>query len=340
MRKTIALAAVAAIASCSTNPFVDPAKVPSGSVATLPGTDNPTAKKALERVEPTQEQGGANLGDGYAQDITFDPKTNSFTVDNLAFDGANIYRLPATQPGGGALPYTVYESTDVVQDSVTGAPINQLTHRLLAGVSKTGRTEFAIVRTGDYLGYGFGGFVMKRHDGVTLPTEGQANYKGDYAGLRDFNGIGGLEYTTGKMSIDIDFSDFNAGDAVKGSIENRQIFDRFGNNITPQVLAAMDAKYDKNDIAPPSSALPTLVFRIGPGAIDKNGELNGLLDSQVIDYNGDVPAVAAFETGKYYAMISGSGADEVVGIVVVTSADARLGGVTARETGGFILYRP
>jgi hypothetical protein len=340
MRKTIALAAVAAIASCGTNPFVDPATIPSGSVATLPGTDNPSAKKAIERVEPTQDQGGANLGDGYAQDITFDPVSKSFTVDNLAFDGANIYRLPATQPGGGALPYTVYESADVVQDDVTGVPINQLTHRLLAGVSKTGRTEFAIVRTGDYLGYGFGGFVMKRHDGVSLPSSGQASYSGDYAGLRDFNGIGGLEYTTGKMQIDIDFKDFNAGDAVKGRIDNRQIYDINGTNITRQVLDAMDAKYDKDDKVAPSGALPTLLFRIGPGTIDKNGELNGALDSQVIDYNGDRPAVTEFETGKYYAMISGSGADEVVGIVVVTSANPSVDGVTARETGGFILYRP
>jgi hypothetical protein len=340
MRKTIALAAVAAIASCSTNPFVDPATIPSGSVATLPGTDKPKATKALVRMEPTQQQGGGDAGDGYAQDVSFDPATNTFTIDNLAFDGENTYRLPATQPGGGALPYSVYESADIVRDPVTGAPINQLTHRLLAGVSKTGRTEFAIVRTGDYIPYGFGGFVLKRNDAVTLPTSGQATYNGDYAGLRDFSGKSGLEYASGKMTLDIDFNDFNAGDAVKGTIYDRQIFDLDGNNITRRVLDAMDAKYDDLNKVPPSSALPVLSFRIGPGAIDKNGELNGALDSQVIDYRGERPAVAEFETGKYYAMVSGAGADEVVGIVVVTSADPRVDGVVTRETGGFILYRP
>lgn len=340
MRKTIALAAVAALASCGTNPFVDPATIPSGSVATLPGTSDPSAKRSIERVEPTQGQGGANPGDGYAQDITFDPVSKSFTVDNLAFDGANIYRLPATQPGGGALPYTVYESADVVQDDVTGAPINQYTHRLLAGVSRTGRTEFAIVRTGDYLDYGFGGFVIRRHDGVTLPSSGQASYSGDYAGLRDFNGIGGMEYTTGTMQIDIDFKDFNDSDAVKGTIYNRQIFDINGNNITRQVLDAMDAKYDESNKVAPSAALPTVVIHTGPGTIDRNGELNGVLDSQVLDYNGERPTLTEFEAGKFYAMISGSGADEVVGVVVITSEDPRVDGVTTRETGGFILYRP
>jgi hypothetical protein len=39
----------------------------------------------------------------------------------------------------------------------------------------------------------------------------------------------------------------------------------------------------------------------------------------------------------YYGVISGTNADEVVGVIVVTS---EFDGYTARETGGFILYRP
>ncbi len=84
------------------------------------------------------------------------------------------------------------------------------------GSAGTGRTEFAIVRTGAYRDFGFGGFVMKRNDNVVLPSSGQAAYTGDYGAVRDFSGATGLEYVTGDMDIAIDFEDFNDGNAVQG----------------------------------------------------------------------------------------------------------------------------
>ena len=50
--------------------------------------------------------------------------------------------------------------------------------------------------------------------------------------------------------------------------------------------------------------------------------------------------VKVYEDGKYFAVLAGSGANmEVTGIVVIESQDPIVDGVTARETGGFILYR-
>ena len=51
----------------------------------------------------------------------------------------------------------------------------------------------------------------------------------------------------------------------------------------------------------------------------------------------------SFEAGKFYAIMSdspGGNANEVVGIISVTAEDPRAtgGGLTVRETGGFILY--
>jgi hypothetical protein len=181
---------------------------------------------------------------------------------------------------------------------------------------------------------------MKREGGVVLPTTQQAAYSGDYAAVRDFSGVGGLEYATGDMTMAIDFEDFNAGDAVQGQVTNRQIFDVNGNNITGAVLAAIDAKFDPDDIALPSTELPVLNFRVGPGVIDANGEIRGLLDSVVVDYRGDRPEIVEYEAGNYYAIVSGDNADEVVGIIVVESEEPRIDGVSTRETGGFILYRP
>jgi hypothetical protein len=53
-------------------------------------------------------------------------------------------------------------------------------------------------------------------------------------------------------------------------------------------------------------------------------------------------AAVGIESGNYYGVISGEGANqELVGIIVITSGDPRFGDgdVTVRETGGFIVYR-
>jgi hypothetical protein len=288
----------------------------------------------------------ARAGNGFVAGVTYtaasggNPET--FTVDGLAFDGGNVYQRDDQVDSLG--PFAVYEADSVYNDDVTGVPINQLTHRAVYGVSRSGRTQFAIVRTGAYIPYGFGGFVYQRNGSVTLPTTGQARYTGEYAGLRDFDGAGGLEYTTGSMTVDIDFNDFNEGDGVKGAVRNRAIFDLDGQDITNDVVSALNTEYGTS-----LSQLPTLLFTIGPGALDANGEIGGSLQSTVVSDGG---AAEVYESGNrtgscdgcgYFAVISGDatsgGNDEIVGILVVESADPRFDGVTARETGGFLLYR-
>ena len=199
------------------------------------------------------------------------------------------------------------------------------------------------MRTGSYIPYGFGGFIFSRNTGVTLPTSGQAKYTGTYAGLRDFNGDPGnqpkLEMTTGKMQMTIDFGDFNSpesptgnGSAVRGYVTDRKIFDLSGNDITQTVLDGINK--DRNLTKTPMTSLPTLVFNVGPGVMDNNGEMQGGIGSQAPTSAG---GTSPFEAGKCYAVIAGDKADEVAGVIVVTS---QAGDATARETGGFILYRP
>ena len=289
-----------------------------------PGTASPSRNTSIRRYEAKDAE-----GNGYARDLTYDAATDTFSVDNLGFDGANSYKRGVAV--GSLGPYAVYESAMSYADDVTGRPIDQFNHRAIYGVSKTGQTEFAVVRTGAYVDYGFGGFAYQRNGSVTLPTSGQAAFTGAYAGLRDFKGIGGLEYATGDMRIDIDFRDFNDGNAVKGYVANRAIYDLAGNDITNDVLAALNTKNSTTE-----TALPTLVFKVGPGVMDINGEIAGELNSFVQPTG---KAVEEYEAGKYYAVVSGTDPDEVTGIIVVESDDPRNDGVTARETGGFILYR-
>jgi hypothetical protein len=293
-----------------------------------PGTDDPDANDSITRYEARDEAGG-----GYVTDVSYNAANDTFTVDNLGFDGANVYaRGDAVASMNG---YAVYEADVVVEDSLTGEPISQIVpYRALLGISDNrvngeARTSFAIVRTGGYVSYGFGGFVYERNGEVVLPTSGQARFEGDYAGMRVFNGRGGLEYTRGDMVVAIDFEDFDSGPAVSGEITNRRAFDSEGN---PIPLGGED-----------ELVLPTLTFAIqeGTSALDEAGEITGEINSTTLDDSG---ALVVYESGTYYGVIAGDATDaadggEIVGVIVIESDDPRYEGVTAQETGGFILYR-
>jgi hypothetical protein len=297
-----------------------------------PGTAAPTPDTAIFRAEAPGSEDGTD-GNGFVRDVAYDATSDTFTVDNLGFDGDNVYARGTAVSSLG--PYAVYEAAEVYPDSVSGRPINQFTHRAIYGVGDSGNTRFAIVRTGAYVDYGFGGFIYQRDDGVTLPSSGQALYEGVMAGLRDYNGAAGLEYTTADVSIAIDFEDFNdttgsRGDAVKGAISNRVIYDVDGNDITDTVVARIEA--DQDIVL---NRLPTATFTVAPGVLDDNGEMLGSLQSYYIDNNGQTQI---FEEGNFYAVVSGDGADEIVGIVVLET-DLDPVATSARETAGFVVYR-
>jgi hypothetical protein len=198
------------------------------------------------------------------------------------------------------------------------------------------------VRTGQYVDYGFGGFLYQRNTAVSLPNSGQAVYSGQYAGIRDFLSRGGLEYVVGDAAVAIDFEDFNDGSGVRGQITNRRVFDINGVNITQSIIDAINnTGFDPANPGIPGTyanitELPTLLFTVGPNTADANGEMTSTLGSQLAQNSG---AAVTFEGGTYYAMVAGDNAEEIVGIVVVTSTDPRYTGVTTRETGGFIVYR-
>lgn len=326
-----ALLAVFLLAACDGNPFAPPAPEPVGdtTVSPLPGTTSPRAATSIARYE--DENGD---GDGFVKDtdITYDAENDEFHVNNLAFDGNNTYpRSTVTfagtgKPAGTLGDFAVYEAVPVPGDL---SPTLQ--YRALRGVSSSGKTQFAVVRTGSFADYGFGGFVLSRDGGVALPQSGRATYEGAYAGLRDFVGQGDLEYVKGTMDLSIDFGDFDSGPGVVGTVRDRQIFDINGNNITADVLAGLAS--DPDNIP---TELPVFQFFLGPDTMDQNGELYGNVKSEIDNGDG---SFSDYEDGNYYAIVAGDNASEVVGIIVVTSSDPRTTGVTVRETGGFLLYQ-
>lgn len=292
-----------------------------------PGTASPTPDDSIFRSEPTT----GHAGDGLADGISYNSTDDTFTVDNLPFDGDNTY---ARGTAVGSLgPYAVYEAASQYTDPTTGTVINQLSHRAIYGISTSTNTQFAIVRTGAYLDYGFGGFVYQRNNSVTLPTTGQAGYAGTVSGIRDFDGAGGLEYSTGDIQVAIDFEDFNEDTGlyggVRGEITNRRIYDINGTDITNTVLTRIE---DENEIT--LTSIPTAHLLVSNGAMDENGEILGSMASYYTNSSGDVDT---FETGNYYAIVSGDNAEEIVGIIVLETSIDPIGDV--RETGGFIVYR-
>lgn len=289
-----------------------------------PGTASPTPNNSLFRSEAQDTTSGS----GFLTAPTYDSVTDTFTAPNLPFDGDSSYRRGQQVSSLGA--FAVYENENIVIDPQTGNPVTQFLHKALYAVSDSGRTEMAIVRTGAYADYGFGGFIYQRNGSVSLPTGGQAVYRGDYAGLRDFDGRGGIEYVSGDAEIRIDFDAFENG-AIAGDITNRTIFDIAGNDITQGFLDAMAEEFDTS-----FAVLPTLSFNISSDALDANGEATGTLDSEFVDSDGGLEVL---EDGSFYAVLAGPGATEVAGVIVVTADDPRFEGVTVRETGGFIATR-
>lgn len=315
-----------------------------------PGTTNPTPDSSIFRSEArVTASNDSNYGNGFANSIAYDGDTDTFFVDGLAFDGSQPDGVAYSRATPGNLrSHALYEAPATHPDDVAGTPIAEFTHRAVYGVSPSGQTEFAVVRTGNYANYGFGGFIYQRNedpdnptaDDVVLPTEGQATYSGDYAGLRDFQGRGGLELVRGQAEIDIDIGAFegnctgtNCEHAIRGYIFDREILDLSGADVSSDYIAALNEDLPAGTA--PATAMPTITFRIGPGAMDANGEATA--GAFTVDPEGN-----ELDTGNYYLLLSGDHTTmngEIVGMVVIEGDDPRFDNVTVRETGGFIATR-
>ncbi|MGR3503329.1 hypothetical protein [Pseudaestuariivita sp.] len=355
---SLVMAVLTALAACSgstgkDNPFEEDPETTDGTGAggetggesergLPPGTDNPSPGGSIFRNEARDEQGG-----GFAENIQYnnDQGQDEFSVDNLAFDGDNVYvrggTAGASQSVGNLGPFAVYESDVTATDPVTGNVLPANAYRAIYGRSTSGQTEFAIVRSGGFASFGFGGFIYQRNGGVVLPTEGDAQYLGDYAAVRVFSGGGGLEYVEGTAEVRIDFKDFNEQQSgVALVVYDRRLFDSAGNDITDAYLAALDEENQSAALIRPQGAggdvLPNLAPSVSPDIADTNGELLGGMFSTVSYTDG---TTTSLQSGQYFGILGGANAEEIVGVLVVTEEDPRRQNVTAQETGGFIVYR-
>lgn len=279
-------------------------------LAVLPGTTEPEASEAIARREAPSASGAGIIGD-----VRYDATNDTFFVDNLAFDGDNVYARAEIDPlgpsGAGSPDYVVYEGDQVAYDT-DGQVIDQLEFRAIYAqspntVTVDGEdvplTSLAIVRDAEE-DYAFGGFIFQRNSGLEMPTAGQGRYTGDYAGMRvpSDPAAGPLQYTRGDVDLAIDFRDFNASNGVSLTIDNRRAYDLNGNSL---------------DIT-----LPDIETGVRDGVMSGAGEI--VMD---VTYEDDV-----VKAGTFYAIVAGEDASEVVGVIA-------LDGPEGQETGGFIVYR-
>ena len=300
MRKFVATAALCALAACSGSPIGGDGGGDGGSgggtggdttttiggIETPKGTASPTANGSITRYDDT---------DG-ATSVTYDEANDRLTVSNLPFDANGRYDRDDAVPSVNG--FSVYENNNTTE---------RRAYKAIFGQSTYGRV--AIVRTGDYVGYGFGGFMYARDLGGALPRSGQATYNGNYAGIRVYDGIGGLNYTRGDVEMIVDFTDFEDTRAVEGVVYNRAYFDQAGNQL---------------------GTLPVLVF--ATGSISDAGEIAG--EAASTKFNPSSGDVEDYESGTYYAVLAGPNHEEIVGVVVVEAAED---GYDAKETGAFLL---
>ncbi|MBO6855233.1 MAG: hypothetical protein JJ872_15960 [Marivivens sp.] len=351
-RSLSAVAALALLGACNgTQPFFDGENAPwinapdEGSFAEElpPAEEAPTPTGRIQRYEARDGNGG-----GYARDIRYNSSDDTFYVNNLAFDGENTYQRGTNVPSLADGEFNVYDAEITVADYLTGDTIRQIVpyRAIYAESTNTAldddgnvvpRSRFAIVRTGGYSDFGFGGFVYMRDGGVSLPPEnttGQAGFEGKYAGIRIFNGVSGLEFTEADVEIAIDFDDFDANNTVRGLLYNRTVYDANG------AAVPLGNYYESPDDQLPYPDLP-FVIREGVDNFNEDGEMFGLVENS--RYDPYSLKTVVYETGEYYAVMAGDLNDpadggEIVGIIVIDSVDPRTD-KPAQETGGFIVYR-
>ncbi|RYH02318.1 hypothetical protein EU805_10745 [Salipiger sp. IMCC34102] len=323
-------ALLASLTACGDGqPIIDDpeAQGPDADLDLPPGSeaDEVSANSDIFRFEPRDDEGG-----GLVTDVSYNADNDTFRVDNLGFDGPNVYRRKDGDLAtlGGA---RVYQAQARTPDFLTGDPVEQLTpyialYREGGGlVDGEPQVSFAIVRSGGFSNFGAGGYVYERNGGVVLPDSGQATFSGPYAGLRIFSpGRAGLEYVRGNMTLDIDFEDFNANDAVKGRVTDRRYFDKNGDRV----------RVFEN--GPPDL---TITIQEGIPSLNADGEIN----VPVVNYIFREGEREVFEEGTFTGIIAGDTTQRpggrVVGVVTVTAEDPREEGSTMKETGGVILTR-
>lgn len=271
MRRILAAASLVALAACDGNPIAQ-----GGGVT------------------PEDTCAGSQVCTGEVNRFTYDSVNDRIRINNLPFDLDGTYlRTPSLDRG--AFRAYVNEAGD--EDYVA-----------LYRQSGTGSTYAGVVGTGGYLGFGYGGTVFGGSGSVNFPGNGEAVYRGQYAGIRVYDG-GGLGFSDGTIRMRVDFEDFDNVGAIDTIVSGRRGYDENGNLLgTLPTLSGTTTGFTGDRLTETS-----ILENLGGGNTGASGTLNGTF--------------------------GGSGATEVAGVIVIEGDDALGSGLQVRESGAFTANR-
>lgn len=290
---------------------------------------------------------------------TPDDATDDFvTITGGDFDAEGKYvRAPSLDRGG----LEAYKADFNEQETFYSA---------IRATTPSGLMSVSMVGTGNYRDYGdyYAGYT--RGPTSNLPTTGNANYVGKYAGMITYGGSGGVGLTTGDVKLLVEFQD---NFRTKGSITNRRVvggsapagrdtnqlaLDGAGNIVAVESTAPLNQETFQRIVTSETltttqqvGADGTLVTVVGSApttVLDPSDPRTVLLpgislDEATYDFDGQFQGVAttttngvALDAGTYSATLGGPNGNEMAGYFTVTGGllDGRLN-VTTQEIGVF-----
>jgi hypothetical protein len=228
--------------------------------------------------------------------FTYDSGTNTISINNLPFDLDGDYSFVGTVNG----------FSQFINDN--GDEIYVALYR--EGTEGTGA---GVVATDGYANFGYGGVVL-RSDGATLPSNGEATFSGQYAGIRVTSGVSGTtvapDFTrvTGTANMRVDFEDFDVVGAIDGVIINRVAIDETNFPTALPSVSITTTGFDGIQIETTSAAEV-----VGPDQSGASGTFFGI-------FGGNV----------------GAGTAEIAGIIILQGANFLNDDYDVLERGGFI----
>ncbi|WP_417241559.1 hypothetical protein [Celeribacter sp.] len=291
------------------------------AITDLRGTadENLSASRSIVRLHAAETDPSSSDFDYHLVEnsVTVEDNGNSLIITGMPFDGNDSYVRVATAgnptgvAGAGGDFYLYRNAQNTMVDEFGIGPIPQNGYLAIHQTSDNGKAYVTIVAstfdTSD--GWRTNGFIYGRNGGVTLPTENQGDFVGDYAAIRTFNNDKRLEYISGAMALTIDFEKLNSAGAVRFNIDERKAYDADGNflgNLSSFGGTAANGALDAQGEFQAEGTIGTL-----PGA-EWDEDAGEYVEA------GDLSG----GSGTIQGLISGAGADQVaVGTLVLDGGD-------------------
>jgi hypothetical protein len=222
----------------------------------------------------------------YVQTVPGDPASSELIINNLPFDGPDgRYTYLA---GLGDADAKVYES---IQTATTGL----IKH--YAVFVQSDHIDGAAAAGQNWINFGYGGANIVR-DSFSLPSGGEYEFVGNYAGVRTFSDRSGLELVSGTARILLDIEDFDPSNGTQGAIVGTI------SNRTRQAINASVIDPTRHNLT--GLSLVLVEFNTADGTFD-DGEVASLLPD----------GLTAGATGTYDGFLAGINSTNIGANVVV-----------------------